>query len=185
MVPRLKASYREKVVPALMKKSGYVNVMQVPTISRIILNVGVGEHQANPGLLEDAQKTLTMITGQKAVVTKAKKAISNFKIKENQSIGCRVSLSGIRMWEFLDRFITLAIPRIRDFRGLNKRSMDGQGNFSMGLKEQIVFHEIDHDKIKKLHGMDVTIVTSARTDEEGLALLEELGLPFRKEKGSN
>jgi len=185
MVPRLKTYYKDKVVPALMKRAGYSNVMQVPVIQRVVLNVGVGEPQANPGLLEDAQKTLTMITGQKAVVTKAKKAISNFKIKENQSIGCRVSLSGVQMWEFLDRFITLAIPRIRDFRGLNRRSMDGQGNFSMGLKEQIVFHEIDHDKIKKLHGMDITIVTSANTNEEGLMLLEELGLPFRKEKGSN
>ncbi len=185
MVPRLKTRYKEKVVPALMKRLGYSNPMQVPTVHRVILNVGVGEHQANPGMLEDAQKTLTLISGQKAVVTKSKKAISNFKIKEGQGIGCKVSLSGVRMWEFLDRFMTLAIPRIRDFRGLSKKSMDGRGNFSMGLKEQIVFHEIDHDKVKKLHGMDITIVTTADTDDIGLALLEELGLPFRKDKGSN
>lgn len=185
MVPRLKTFHKEKVVPALMQRFKYRSVMQVPTIKRIVLNVGVGDPQSNPGVLEDAQKTLSMITGQKAVITKAKKAISNFKIKENQNIGCKVSLSGIKMWEFFDRFVTLAVPRIRDFRGLPRRSMDGRGNYSLGLKEQIVFHEIDADKIKKLHGMDIAIVTSAKTDAEGLALLEELGLPFRKEKGGN
>jgi|SRR3989339_1055888 len=179
---RLKKSYKEKVVPALMARLGAKNVHQVPTLKRIVVNVGVGDTASNPGVLEDAVKTLTLITGQKAVPTKAKKAISNFKIRQGMAIGCRVSLSGDRMWEFFDRFVTLAIPRIRDFRGLSKKSMDGRGNFTLGLKEQIIFHEIDHDKIKKLHGMDITIVTSAKTDAHGLALLEELGMPFRKDK---
>ena len=179
---RLKKSYKEKVVPALMARLGAKNVHQVPTLKRIVVNVGVGDTASNPGVLEDAVKTLTLITGQKAVPTKAKKAISNFTIRQGMAIGCRVSLSGDRMWEFFDRFVTLAIPRIRDFRGLSKKSMDGRGNFTLGLKEQIIFHEIDHDKIKKLHGMDITIVTSAKTDAHGLALLEELGMPFRKDK---
>ncbi|MFH0920318.1 MAG: 50S ribosomal protein L5 [Fibrobacterota bacterium] len=179
---RLKIQYKEKVLPALMERLGYKNVHQVPTLKRIVLNVGVGDTASNPGVLEDAVKTLTLITGQKAVPTKAKKAISNFKIRQGMAIGCRVSLSGARMWEFFDRFVTMAVPRIRDFRGLSRKSMDGRGNFTLGLKEQIIFHEIDHDKIKKLHGMDITIVTSAKNDADGLALLEELGMPFRKEK---
>ncbi len=165
-----------------MQKIQYKNVHQVPTIKRIILNVGTGEPSANPGLHEDALKTLSLITGQKAVPTKAKKAISNFKIRLGQPIGCRVSLTGDRMWEFLDRFINLAVPRIRDFRGLSRRGMDGRGNFTLGLKEQIIFHEVDPDKIKKLHGMNITVCTSAPTDNEGIELLGALGMPFRKEK---
>ncbi len=182
MVPRLKKFHKEQAVPALLKRFGYKNIHQVPTIKRIIINVGTGDPATNPGLSEDAAKTLTLITGQKSVITKAKKAISNFKVKEGQAVGCKVSLSGNNMWEFLDRFISLAVPRIRDFRGLSRKSMDGRGNYTIGLKEQIVFHEIDHDKIKKLHGMDISIVTSARNDVEGLGLLQELGMPFRKEK---
>jgi len=182
MIPRSKTLHREKAAPALMKRFQFRNVHQVPTLKRICINVGVGDASENSGVLEDAVKTLSSITRQKAVVTKSKKAISNFKVKEGQAIGCRVSLSGNRMWEFFDRFVTLAIPRIRDFRGLSRRSMDGRGNYTLGLKEQIVFHEIDNDKIKRIHGMDITIVTSARTDAEGLALLEEMGMPFRKEK---
>ena len=179
---RLKKQFNEKAVPALMKKFSYRNVHQVPQLKRIYLNVGVGDPATNPGLLEDAIKTVTSLTGQKAVPTRAKTAISNFKIKVGMPIGVRVSLSGDRMWEFFDRFVNLTIPRIRDFRGLSRKSMDGSGNFTVGLKEQIIFHEISQDKIKKMHGMDVTIVTSARSDQEGLALLEELGMPFRKEK---
>jgi large subunit ribosomal protein L5 len=182
MIPRLKKTYSEQAVPALMKRQGYKNIHQVPCLKRITLNVGTGDPVANPGLAEDAVKTLTMITGQKAVITRARTAISNFKVKEGQAVGCMVSLSGARMWEFLDRFISLTVPRIRDFRGFSRRSMDGRGNYNIGLKEQIVFHEIDHDKIKKLHGMDISIVTDAGNDAQGLALLEELGLPFRKEK---
>jgi large subunit ribosomal protein L5 len=182
MVSRLKKSYSEQTVPALMKRYNYKNIHQVPRLKRIVINVGTGDPATNPGLSEDAAKALTLITGQKAVITKAKKAISNFKVKEGQAVGCKVSLSSGRMWEFLDRFISLTVPRIRDFRGFSRRSMDGRGNYTIGLREQIVFHEIDHDKIKKLHGMDISIVTSAKSDEEGLALLEEMGMPFRKEK---
>lgn len=182
---RLKNQYKEKVVPALMKRFGYKNIHQVPRLRRIYLNAGVGDPATNPGLMEDAVKTLSAITGQKAVPTRAKTAISNFKIKLGMPIGVRVSLSGDKMWEFFDRLVNLAIPRIRDFRGLSRKSMDGRGNFTVGLKEQIIFHEIHQDKIKKLHGMDITMVTSANTDSEGLALLEELGMPFRKEKGGN
>lgn len=182
---RIKTQFREKVVPALMRRFSYKNINQVPRLKRIILNVGVGDTAGNPGMLDDAVKTLTLIAGQKAVPTKAKKAISNFKIKENMPIGCKVSLSGDRMWEFFDRLVSTAIPRIRDFRGLSRKSMDGRGNFSLGIKEQIIFHEIDQDKIKKIHGLDLTIVTSAKTNDEGCALLEELGMPFRKDKGGN
>jgi large subunit ribosomal protein L5 len=182
MIPRLKKFHKEQAVPALMKRFGYTNINQVPTIKRIILNVGTGDPATNPGLSEDAAKTLTLITGQKAVLTKAKKAISNFKVKEGQAVGCKVSLSGIQMWEFLDRLVSLAIPRIRDFRGLSRRSMDGRGNYTLGLKEHIIFHEIDHDKIKKMHGMDISIVTNAGNDAKGLGLFEELGMPFRKVK---
>jgi large subunit ribosomal protein L5 len=180
MAPRLKEKYKDSVVPALMKEFGYQNVMQVPTVKKIVLNVGLGEAIANVKLLDSVQKELTMISGQKAVVTKAKKSIAGFKLRKGMPIGCMVTLRGDRMYEFLDRFISLALPRIRDFRGVPASAFDGRGNYSIGLKEQFLFPEIEYDKVELVHGMDIVVVTSARTDQEGRSLMGHLGMPYRK-----
>jgi large subunit ribosomal protein L5 len=180
VTPRLKTKYASKVVPALMQRFGHKNVMQVPRIEKVVINMGVGAATGDAKLLDEAVACVRDISGQKPVVTRAKKAISNFKLRENMPIGTKVTLRGSRMWEFLDRLIAIAIPRIRDFRGLPRKSFDGRGNYTLGVKEQIVFLEIDRDKVSKITGMDITICTSAKNNEEGLALLEELGMPFRK-----
>ena len=179
MVPRLKEKYIKDVIQAMMKEFSYRNVMQVPKVQKIVLNVGLGEATQNIKLLDAVQKELSLITGQKAVVTKAKKSIASFKLKKGVPIGCKVTLRGDRMYEFLDRFISLALPRIRDFKGVSGKSFDGRGNYSMGLKEQFMFPEIDYDKVEIAHGLDVTICTSSRTAKEGKALLSYLGMPFR------
>jgi large subunit ribosomal protein L5 len=178
--PRMIARYREQVVPNLMKSFGYDNVMQAPRLLKIAVNRGVGDATGDQKLLQNAIDELQLITGQKAVVTKAKKAISNFKLRENMPIGARVTLRGAKMYEFLDRFISVAVPRIRDFRGLPDKSFDGHGNYTLGIKEQIIFPEIDVDRVGRIDGMDITFVTSAKSDEEAYALLKELGFPFRK-----
>ncbi|HEB84621.1 MAG TPA: 50S ribosomal protein L5 [Bacteroidetes bacterium] len=179
-VPRLAVRYREEVVPALMKRFGYRNVMQVPTVEKVVLNVGIGDAHNDQRLLDSVIDELETITGQKAVVTRARKSISNFKLREGMQVGAKVTLRRFRMWEFLDKLFSIAIPRVRDFRGLPDRSFDGRGNYSFGIREQIVFPEIDYDKVAKIHGMDIIIATTARDDEEGRALLEALGCPFRK-----
>jgi large subunit ribosomal protein L5 len=175
-----KENYKKTVVPALMTERGYKNVMQVPRLQKIVLNMGVGEAVGNRKILDEAVDLLTNITGQKAVVTKAKTAISNFKLREGLGIGARVTLHGANMWDFLNRFIHIDLPRVRDFRGIPRRGFDGSGNYTMGIKEQTIFVEVDIDKISQTLGMDITFVTSAKTDDEGRALLEALGLPFRK-----
>jgi large subunit ribosomal protein L5 len=180
--PRLHQFYRENVIPALMKQFNYKSVMQVPKLEKIVLNMGVGGATQDQKLLQGAITELELITGQRPAITKAKEAISNFKLRENQPIGARVTLRRTIMFEFLDRFINIVSPRVRDFRGFSDRSFDGRGNYSIGIKEQIVFPEIDVDKINKVRGMDVTFVTTAKTDEEALALLREFGFPFRKQQ---
>jgi large subunit ribosomal protein L5 len=167
------------VVPALTKEFSYDNVMQVPKITKIVLNIGLGEALQNAKSIDAAVADLTAIAGQKPVVTRAKKSIANFKLREGQAIGAMVTLRGPRMYEFLDRLINVALPRIRDFRGVNRRSFDGRGNYSIGLREQIMFPEIEYDKVDKLRGLEISIVTSARTDAEGYALLKQFGMPFR------
>lgn len=179
VVPRLKERYIKEVIPAMVKEFSYKNVMEVPKVQKVVLNVGLGEAIQNIKLLDAAQKELSIITGQKAVVTKAKKSIASFKLKQGVPIGCKVTLRGDRMYEFLDRLISLALPRIRDFKGVSGRSFDGRGNYSLGLKEQFIFPEIDYDKVEIAHGLDVTICTSAKTGKEGKALLSYLGMPFR------
>jgi large subunit ribosomal protein L5 len=179
MLPRLKERYMKEVVPTMMKEFSYKNIMQVPKVQKVILNVGLGEAIQNIKLLDAVQKELSFITGQKAVVTKAKKSIASFKLKKGVPIGCKVTLRGSRMYEFLDRLISLAFPRIRDFKGISGRSFDGRGNYSLGLKEQFIFPEIDYDKVEIAHGLDVTICTNAKTDREGKALLSYFGMPFR------
>lgn len=178
MTPRLKEKYEKDAAPALMKEFGYTNVMQVPRLQKISLNVGLGEAIQNIKLLDAVQQEMTTVAGQKAVITKAKKAIATFKLRAGMPIGCRVTLRRERMWEFLDRFISLSLPRIRDFRGISPKSFDGKGNYSMGIKEQLIFPEISYDTVQLVHGMDVTICTSARTDNEARALLKLLGMPF-------
>jgi large subunit ribosomal protein L5 len=180
MAPRLREKYREAVVPALMKEFSYTSIMQVPKVEKVVLNVGLGEAIQNIKLLDAAQKELSFISGQKAVTTKAKKSIAGFKLRQGMPIGCKVTLRGDRMFEFLDRLISAALPRIRDFKGVSARAFDGKGNYSLGVKEQIIFPEIDYDKVEMLHGMDIAICTSARTDAEAKALLKHLGMPFRK-----
>ncbi len=177
---RLQGIYRERIVPTLIKKFGYKNVMQAPRIDKIVINMGVGLATQEPKLLDAALADLTMITGQKPAVRKAKKAISNFKLRQGVPIACYVTLRRAAMYEFLDRLLNIAIPRIRDFRGVSDRSFDGRGNYTLGVKEQIIFPEIDVDKIDRLRGMDITIVTTAKTDEEAYELLKEFGMPFRK-----
>jgi large subunit ribosomal protein L5 len=176
---RLQAQYKEKIVPDLVKKFGYKSVMQVPRISKITLNMGVGEAVADKKIMENAVGDMTKIAGQKPVVTKAKKAIAGFKIRKDYPIGCMVTLRGARMYEFLDRLVSIAIPRIRDFRGISGRSFDGRGNYNIGVKEQIIFPEIEYDKIDALRGMNISITTTAKTDEEAKALLAAFRFPFK------
>ena len=177
---RLKQVYKDNVVTALTEEFSYKNVMEVPKITKITLNMGVGEAIADKKLLENAVKDLEALSGQKVVVTKARKSVAGFKIRDGYPIGCKVTLRGERMWDFFDRLVDVAIPRIRDFRGLNPKSFDGRGNYSMGVKEQIIFPEIDYDKVDRIRGMDITITTTARTDEEGRALLAAFSFPFKK-----
>lgn len=180
-VPNLKAKYQAEVAPALMQKFGYKSVMQIPKIDKIVVNCGCGEARDNSKVLEAVVGDLTKITGQKAIITKAKKSVANFKLREGMPIGAKVTLRGDRMWEFLDRLLSTALPRIRDFRGLSPKQFDGHGNYTFGLTEQSMFHEIDQDSIDRVRGMDITVVTSATTDEEGRALLRHLGFPFKED----
>ena len=177
--PRLRDKYKQEVVPALMKRFSYSNVMQVPRLKSIVLNMGLGEAVGNPKMVDAAVAELTQITGQKPVVTKAKKSIATFKLREGMPIGAKVTLRRERMWEFMDRLTTLSLPRVRDFRGVSPKAFDGAGNYTLGLKEQIVFPEIDFDKVEKVKGMNITFVTTAGTDEEAKELLANLGMPFR------
>jgi large subunit ribosomal protein L5 len=179
-VPRLKRRYREEILPALRDQFQFGNVMQVPTVKKVIVNMGVGEAARDSKLIEGAIRDLTDITGQKPQVTRARKSIAQFKLREGQPIGAHVTLRGDRMWEFLDRLVSIALPRIRDFRGLSPRQFDGHGNYTFGLNEQSMFHEIDQDKIDRVRGMDITVVTSATNDAEGRALLRLLGFPFKE-----
>lgn len=177
---RLKERYNEQVVKTLMEKFNYTSTMEVPKIEKIVINMGIGDAIANPKALEEAVNELTQIAGQKPVVTKAKKSIANFKLRQGMSIGCKVTLRGERMYEFLDKLVNIALPRVRDFRGVSKNSFDGRGNYTLGVKEQLIFPEINYDKINKVRGMDIVIVTTANTDEEGRELLKEMGMPFHK-----
>ncbi|GJM32746.1 MAG: 50S ribosomal protein L5 [Saprospiraceae bacterium] len=180
--PVLKIKYKEEVVPALMEQFQYKSVMEVPRLEKICINQGVGGATQDKKLVDNALQEMTMIAGQKAVPTKAKKSVSNFKLREDMTIGARVTLRQERMYEFLERLVTVALPRVRDFRGINDKSFDGRGNYSMGITEQIIFPEIDLDKVSKITGMDVTFVTTAKTDAEALALLKALGLPFKNQR---
>ena len=179
-IPRLKTRYRKEIASALQKQFGYSNVMQVPRLQKIVLNMGLGEAVANPKIIEAAVAELTLLTGQKPVITRSKKAIANFKLRAGLAIGAMVTLRQDRMWEFLDRLIFLALPRVRDFKGVSPRAFDGRGNYSLGMKEQIVVPEIDYDKVDKIKGMNISFVTTAKTDEEGRALLAAFGMPFRQ-----
>jgi large subunit ribosomal protein L5 len=176
---RLKLRYRNEIVPALMKELGLKNPMEVPKITKVVVNMGLGEALANNKILESAVDQLAAITGQKPVITRARKAIANFKLRENQAIGAMVTLRGDRMWEFLDRLINVALPRVRDFKGVSPKAFDGRGNYTLGLREQIIFPEINYDQIEKVKGMNVSVVTTANNDERGLALLKAIGMPFR------
>ena len=178
---RLKDKYLNEIVPAMVEKFGYKNIMEVPKIEKIVVNMGVGEAKENAKLLESAVKDMEMITGQKAVTTKAKNSVANFKIREGMAIGCKTTLRGEKMYEFADRLINLALPRVRDFRGVNPNSFDGRGNYALGIKEQIIFPEIEYDKIDKTRGMDIIFVTTAKTDEEARELLRLFNMPFAKE----
>lgn len=177
--PRLKQKFREEIIPALMKRFNYRSPMQVPRLEKVVINMGVGEAVQNPKVLDGAMQDLALITGQKPAVTRAKKSIAGFKLRAGMPIGCKVTLRGDRMYYFLDKLINIALPRVRDFRGVSPKSFDGRGNYSLGLKEQLIFPEIDYDKVDKVRGMDVIIVTTAETDEEAFALLSLLGMPFR------
>jgi large subunit ribosomal protein L5 len=178
--PRLRERFRTAVVPALMKERGYTNPFQVPRLEKIVINMGVGEGKENAKVLDFATADLQAITGQKPVITRSKKSIANFKLRENVPIGCKVTLRGPRMYEFLDRLVNVALPRVRDFKGVPPKAFDGRGNYALGLKEQVIFPEILYDKVDKVRGMDVIVVTTARTDEEAKALLTHLGMPFRE-----
>ncbi len=177
---RLKEDYKSRVAPALKEQFGYKNPMQIPSVTKIIVNMGVGEAATNSKLMEGALSDMAAITGQKPVTTRARKSISNFKLRDGMPVGCRVTLRGDQMWEFLDRLINVTLPRIRDFQGVSPKAFDGRGNYTLGLKEQIIFPEIDYDKVDKVRGMDITIVTTANTNDEGRALLKEFSMPFRK-----
>lgn len=178
----LKETYNVEVVPSLVKEFGYTSIMQAPKIEKVVINMGVGEAISNSKVLEDAVNDLTIITGQKPIITKAKKSIANFKLREEMAIGCKVTLRGEKMYDFLEKLIKVALPRVRDFRGISGSSFDGRGNYTLGVKEQLIFPEIDYDKVNKVRGMDVTIVTTAKTDKEAYALLKGLGMPFKKEE---
>ena len=177
---RLKDMYKNEIVAGMTKKFGYKNVMEVPKINKIVINMGVGEAKDNAKVLETAIKDMEIIAGQKPVVTKAKKSVANFKIREGMAIGCKVTLRGDKMYEFADRLINLALPRVRDFRGVNPNAFDGRGNYSLGIKEQLIFPEIEYDKVDKVRGMDIIFVTTAKSDEEARELLTQFGMPFRK-----
>ena len=177
---RLKTIYSDEIVDAMIKKFGYKNIMEVPKLDKIVVNMGVGEAKENAKLLESAAKDLEIITGQKPVLTKAKKSVANFKIREGLAIGCKVTLRGERMYEFMDRLVNLALPRVRDFRGVNPNAFDGRGNYALGIKEQLIFPEIEYDKVDKVRGMDVIVVTTAKTDEEARELLRLFNMPFAK-----
>jgi large subunit ribosomal protein L5 len=178
--PRLKERYRQEIAPAMREEFGYANVMKIPTVTKIVVNMGVGEAARDSKLIDGALRDLTVITGQKPAVARARKSIAQFKLREGMPIGAHVTLRGDRMWEFLDRLLSLALPRIRDFRGLSDRQFDGRGNYTFGLNEQLMFHEIDADQVDRQRGMDVTVVTTATNDEEGRSLLRRLGFPFRE-----
>ena len=177
---RLKDLYKDEIVDAMIKKFGYKNIMEVPKLDKIVINMGVGEAKENAKVLDSAVRDLEIISGQKAVTTKAKKSVANFKLREGMPIGVKVTLRGEKMWEFMDRLFNVALPRVRDFRGINPNSFDGRGNYSLGIKEQLIFPEIEYDKIDKVRGMDVCFVTTANTDEEGRELLKLMGAPFEK-----
>lgn len=177
---RLKDFYKDEIVAGMTKKFGYTNLMEVPKIDKIVINMGVGEAKDNAKVLETAIKDLEIIAGQKPVTTKAKKSIANFKLREGMAIGCKVTLRGEKMYEFADRLINLALPRVRDFRGINPNAFDGRGNYSLGIKEQLIFPEIEYDKVDKVRGMDIIFVTTAKTDEEARELLTQFGMPFKK-----
>ncbi|MBR2844955.1 MAG: 50S ribosomal protein L5 [Solobacterium sp.] len=177
---RLEEKYRETVKPALIKQFNYTTPMQAPRLEKVVLNMGVGDAIANPKLLEDAVAEMTQIAGQKPVITKAKKSIANFKLREGMSIGCKVTLRGERMYEFLDKLFNISLPRVRDFRGVSTTAFDGRGNYTLGVKEQLIFPEINFDKVNKVRGLDIVIVTTAETNQEAYALLEKLGMPFAK-----
>ena len=177
---RLQEKYNNEIVPAMIEKFGYKNIMQVPKLNKIVINMGVGEAKDNSKVLDSAVKDLEIIAGQKAVVTKAKKSIANFKIREGLPIGCKVTLRGEKMYDFLDKLMNVALPRVRDFRGVKPTAFDGRGNYALGLKEQLIFPEIEYDKVDAIRGMDIVIVTTANTDEEAKAFLEKMGMPFAK-----
>lgn len=179
-VNRLVTKYNNEVVPALIKEFGYTTPMQAPKFEKIVINIGVGDATTNSKALDDAVAELATITGQHPVVTKAKKSIATFKVRQGQAIGCKVTLRGTRMYEFYDKLVSIALPRVRDFRGVSKNAFDGHGNYTLGVKEQLIFPEIDYDKVSKIRGMDVVIVTTANTDKEAFALLREMGMPFKK-----
>jgi len=180
MTSRLKVKYQDEVINALMEKFNYSNVMEVPRLEKVVINMGIGEARDNPKALESAVKELEMITGQKALVTIAKKSIANFKLREGMKVGAKVTLRGERMYDFLDKLMNIALPRVRDFRGVSDASFDGRGNYAMGIKEQLMFPEIEYDKVESIRGMDVVIVTTAKTDEEARVFLEKMGMPFKK-----
>lgn len=177
---RLKETYKNQVVPALMEKFQYQSIMQAPKVEKIVINMGVGEAKENQKFLDNAIEEMTLIAGQKPIVTKAKKSISNFKLREGMAVGCKVTLRGEHMYEFLDKLVNVALPRVRDFRGVSKTAFDGRGNYALGIKEQLIFPEINYDKIDKIRGMDIIITTTANTDEEARELLKLLGMPFNK-----
>ena len=177
---RLLDSFNTDIAPKLMKQFGYTSIMQVPHLSKIVINIGVGDATQDKKRLEEAVEELALITGQKPIITKAKKSIATFKLREGEPIGCKVTLRGIRMYEFFDKLVSISLPRVRDFRGVSKNAFDGRGNYTLGVKEQLIFPEIDYDKVQKVRGMDVVIVTTAKTDEEAHALLKELGMPFAR-----
>ncbi|SRR5690554_3354197 len=180
MTSRLKVKYREEVVSSMMEKFSYSNVNEVPRLEKVVINMGIGEARDNPKALESAVKELEMITGQKALVTTAKKSVANFKLREGMKVGAKVTLRGERMYDFLDKLMNIALPRVRDFRGVSDTSFDGRGNYAMGIKEQLMFPEIEYDKVESIRGMDVVIVTTAKTDEEARVFLEKMGMPFKK-----
>jgi large subunit ribosomal protein L5 len=179
--PRLKQRYREEIVPALRKEFGYSNIMQAPAVHKIVINIGMGEAIQNQKAMENAVRDLSDITGQRPVVTKAKRSVASFKLREGMPIGCTVTLRGDRMYDFLDKLVSVALPRLRDFQGVSRDSFDGRGNYTLGIREQLVFPEINYDKIDKVRGMEITIVTTAHTDEEGRRLLQLMGMPFKRQ----
>lgn len=180
MTPRLQEKYKNEVIQAMIEKFGYKNIMEVPKLEKIVINMGVGEAKDNQKVLESAVSDLTIISGQKPILTRAKKSVANFKIRENMALGCKVTLRGANMYEFADKLVSIALPRVRDFRGISDKAFDGRGNYSLGIKEQLIFPEVEYDKIDKVRGMDIIFVTTAKTDEEARELLTLFGMPFKK-----